>query len=388
MIINETGVSMQTLSSILNNNIEQIQNNLGSDYTLRAEGVIDNIIVILAILEYYLEQQVAYLIKQFDPKTADGEYQDALYERVGMYRYKAAPTTFSMQATGEAGTAIAAGAITIENLITKSYFYNNFDINFNENGIANIEFESIVDEPVFVSDTDVFELVQKPDNVYSIDFSSISNIVIGKNGESDAEFRTRFYSKLSKPAKCTRNAILTNLSEYTDGLEFITVHDYNSDNSIPAGAIKIIAKPVVSDAEFCKAILDNVIGGISFVGNTTVNVPLSNGQNWVVTYQKAQEVAIQLNISVRIRRGYYQNAVLAKIPDNILNYFETQKYGLNSAIRATEFVASVCETEGVEAVTQISIKTSEDVLYSDIIELSEDEYPVLSVTNLHITASN
>ena len=388
MIINETGVSMQTLSSILNKNIEQIQNNLGSDYTLRAEGVIDNIIVNLAILEYYLEQQAAYLIKQFDPKTADGEYQDALYERVGMYRYKAAPTTFSMHVTGEAETVITAGTLTIENLITKSFFYNNSDINFNENGSANIEFESVVEEPISVTETDTFEIVQKPDTVYSIDFSSISNIVIGKNRESDAEFRARFYSKLSKPAKCTRNAILTNLSEYTDGLEFITVHDYNSDNSITAGAIKIIAKPVISDEEFCKAILDNVIGGISFVGNTTVNVPLSNGQSWAVSYQKAQEIAIQLNISVRIRRGYYQNAVLAKIPDSILSYFETQKYGLNSVIRATEFVAPVCETEGVEAVTQISIKTSDDVLYSDIVELSEDEYPTLSVTNVHITASN
>ena len=388
MLINETGVSMQTLSSILNKNIEQIRNNLGSDYTLRAEGVADNIIVILGILEYYLEQQTAYLIKQFDPKTADGEYQDALYERIGMYRYQAAPTTFSMQVTGEADTQIETGVITIENTVNNSFFYSNKNLNFNDNGIANVEFESIIEEPIIVTDTDMFNVVQKPDNVYSVDFSSISNIVTGKNSESDSEFRARFYSKLSKPAKCTRNAILTNLSAYTEGLEYLTVHDYNSDNSISAGAIKIIAKPVVSDAEFCKAILDNVIGGISFVGNTTVNVPLSNGQNWAVTYQKAQEVAIQLNISVRIRRGYYQNAVLAKIPDNILNYFETQKYGLNSAIRATEFVAPVCETEGVEAVTQISIKTSEDVQYSDIVELSEDEYPVLLVTNVHITAAN
>ena len=385
MIINEQGLALNSITTILTKNIEEIQKNADSSFTLHPEGVIDNLITVLAIMEYCLEQQMAYMVKQFDPKTADGEYQDALYERIGLYRKYATPSSFTVFVTGEPFGLVSAGDITLKNLSDSSFYYNKTDFSFDENGLAAVGFESLEEAFVLVTTTDTFEIVSKPENVYSIDFSSIDNIIIGSDTESDAEFRARFYNELQKPEKCTRNAVLNNLSEYTGGLKFLTVHDNNSNDDVPAGNILIIAKPLVSDAEFCQHILDNVIGGIEFIGNTTVNVPLSNGQDWSVTFQKAAPAELEISAIVKIYSGYFQGHVSKEIFDNISKYLSSDKFGLNAVIRANELIIPFIQTDGVETVTEISVKKFGDEEYLSSVVLEPDEYPLLLKSNVHLS---
>jgi len=382
MIINKQGLSLESLTNNLSNKIKKMQTTLGSGFSLKAEGVIDNIIVALAIMEYNLEQQMAYLIKQFDPKTADGEYQDALYERIALYRNDAVPTTFTLNITGTNNIGIAEESIEIKSSNGEVFMNANFE--FDNNGEASVCFKSLVKKAVNISKSDEFTIVSKPAEVSTIDFSSIENISIGRNEESDSEFRARFYSTQARPAKCTRNAVLENLSKYTDGLKFISIHDSNSDENIPAGEIEIIAKPTVSDSEFGKIILDNVICGLDFIGDTSVDVPLSNGQTWEVKFQKAQETNVELNAVVKIKKGYYQNYVFKTVRENMIAYFEKQQYGLNAEVSATDFVIPIIETEGVEAVTEITIKQSDGETYSESIVIAKDNYPVLINNHIHL----
>lgn len=387
MITDAQGTTVQTLSNILENNIQKMRNSLGSDFSLKAEGVIDNIIVVLGIMQFYLEQQIVYLQKQFDPKTAGGEYQDALYERVGLYRDNATETMFCLNAYGEPNTLVAAENIELKSKLSEDVFLNKESV-FDNTGYASITFAALVKGDIKVSGTDEFSVIAKPNNVYSIELSSGSNINIGVERESDAKFRTRFYSKQSKPIKCTRNAVLKNLSEYTGGLKFLSVDDGNSDNLIPSGTVHIVAKPTVTDEEFAKAILDNFIGGVDFIGDTLVSVPLSNGQNWDVCFSKAIAVNFELNINIKIKSGYYPVPTFKQVKENILTYVNEQQYGLSDTVWATEFIEAIAQTDGVEAVTDISVKNEDDADFVEVIKFEYNQYPILSADNIYLTVSN
>ena len=103
MEINEKGYTLSTANEIIAEWEKQLQKKFGSDFFIKPEGVIDNIAFSAAVSELLLQEQVAYLAKQFDPETADGFWQDALYERIGIKRLESARTVFTKKVEGIAG---------------------------------------------------------------------------------------------------------------------------------------------------------------------------------------------------------------------------------------------------------------------------------------------
>ena len=357
---------------------------LGNDFSIKAEGIIDNILVAISLMERDLQEQLAYAIKQFDPETAEGEYQDALYERVALYRNEGALTSFTITISGLPGTYADIGELYIKSSENGEYFQNTTSVEFDENGLADVVFSALYFANVTVDVNDNWKIITKPENIIDIDFKTIRNVKLGNKTETDFDFRKRFHSIKGLNKKCTRNAILENLSKYTGGMEFISIQDCNSDDTIPAGTILITAKPTVTDEKFAKHILDNVIAGVDFMGNTTVAVPLSNGQTWDVKFQKATEVLIDLYIEIKIKSGYYENVVGNKIRDNIHSYLETHILGLETSIRATEFIVPTLEIEGVDAVTNILIKRNDSATYTSSVTMGNDEYPSIVFNNINI----
>lgn len=385
MQINKDGLLINNLSDMLSENTEKMRKTLGSDFYIKPEGAVDNILTTISLMEKDLQEQVVYLIKQFDPETAEGTYQDALYERLGLYRKKESATSFVMTISGEPGESIDIEEIYIQDTETKDFFYNASEVVFDENGQADVTFKSFIFDAIEVSQNAEYEIVTRPDVLTGIDKTSIREIEMGCRAESDLEFRERFHQIKTINQKCTRNAILENLSEYTGGLEYLSLHDCNSDEDVPAGRLLITARPIVSDEEFAKHILDNVIAGVDFLGNTTVAVPLSNGQFWDVSFQKALEVPVEFFIKTKIRSGYYENSVFNKVRNNILTYLESHIFGLKSSIWATEFIIPVLEVDGVDAVTEILIKRAEDSAYATSVNMAADEYPAFYDSNINLS---
>ena len=114
MYVDKSGVSMQTLEEILNSKTEFARKFLGENFNISPENVISNIITSISLMESDVESQVASLIKQFDPKTADSIYQDALFERVGLKRIEEAPSSFSINVRGIEGTTVLPNEMILE----------------------------------------------------------------------------------------------------------------------------------------------------------------------------------------------------------------------------------------------------------------------------------
>ena len=386
MYVDKSGVSMQTLEEILNSKTEFARKFLGENFNISPENVISNIITSISLMESDVESQVASLIKQFDPKTADSIYQDALFERVGLKRIEEAPSSFSINVRGIEGTTVLPNEMILE-INSKSEphrFSNVSEFTFGDSGVSPVEFVSYLNMPVkILSDTE-FKITEAPEGVIGVDNHSLCNIKIGRVRESDSEFRKRFEDISNMKVKCTRNSVLTNLSELTGGIDFVSIYDSNTDVSIPAGSILIIANPKVSDEEFGAAVLANTILGINYLGDTTVSVPYGQGHFWDVKFQKAKAVSVQIKVVLKLKTGSYMNNVFSNVKREIVNFVGEKIFGLGANIYSEIFLVPTYAASGVEGVIGINIRKSSDTGWLNALNLNRDEYPVFDLENIYM----
>lgn len=134
MKIDEKGTELSTLNDILNAYELQLQSKYGSDFYIKPEGVIDNIASSAGFMEMSLQEQIAFLTKQFDPETAEDCWQDALYERIGVYRIEAEATIFTKKILGTPGYTAEVESVTIRQESSGDEFVNSGAFTVEEDG--------------------------------------------------------------------------------------------------------------------------------------------------------------------------------------------------------------------------------------------------------------
>ena len=385
MNIDDKGVQLSTLSDILDAYELALQSKYGADFYIKPEGVIDNIAESAGFQEMSLQDQIAFLAKQFDPETAEGVWQDKLYERINVYRLQAEPTVFTKGILGTAGYAGAASSITIRNEATGDEFVNTNAYTIEDNGSVNVDFECVITGAITVNPADTFLIVEAPNEVTGISQENAVNIATGRDVESDDEFRIRFRSAKAINAKATRNANEANLSKYVDNIAFLKIIDKKTDNTYEAGTLKIIAKHNTTNQNFAQAIFDTVADGIELLGDDSAVVTDNSKQSVTVKWQNAEEVPVDITGVITVRDGYYPNTVIANAKQNILNYIQQRVFGLQSIIYATEFIIPIYQTEGVDAVISVQIKEHSSASYVDNILLELDQVPEFTLANITLT---
>lgn len=382
MNIDNNGLEIDSLANTLDQYEEELKQKFGKDFFIHPEGIIDNIALSCGIMNIMLQQQIAKLAKEFDPETASGEYQDALYERIGLYRLEGKKTTFSCKICGTPNYEYAAGTITLRSQSDNNEFTNIEEFATDSNGIAIIRFRCVVEGVVTVKNTDKFEIIKAPEGILSVSLPDDIELNTGREEESDIEFRTRFKNAKNTNVRGTVNAVFNNLSKYVAHNSFLKLLDPNSSNNVPAGYIKIIAKHNTTDDIFAQAIMDNVTIGPLFMGNTEVIVYDNQNNPQEIKFQKATEIAIEISAEIKIRSGYYENTVANRVKENILKYTQEHVLGLGATVYAMEFIIPILETDGIEAVQDIKVRRGDTNQYLDSITLDEDEIPVFSAANI------
>ena len=213
MKIDETGYSMFTVNKILSLFVETLKNKYGNDFSIKPEGVIDNIALATCSLYDDLQGEFVKLALQFDPESATGKYQDALYERIGVTRLEAQKSTFVLKVQGAANLVSSAGSMTIRSQTDNNEFENISEFTTDSDGVALVDFQCVIDGAIEVKSTDEFLIVTAPDGITSVVQADDLQFSIGRERESDNEFRIRFRNSKALNAKATRNANLANFSE-------------------------------------------------------------------------------------------------------------------------------------------------------------------------------
>ena len=372
MEIDKYGYTLSELNDILKNYETELQKKFGSDFYIKPEGLVDNIITASGLCEMDLQDKLASLCKQFDPLTAEDDYQDVLYERVGLERIDDTPTEFTIKVFGIPDFSGEAGSITLRSNVTSDVFVNVEDYVLDGSGCSDIKFQAVVTGAVEVNSGDEFQIALAPEEIFAV--ISAFDITIGSQRETDLKFRERFNDSKAVNARAARNANLTNLSKYVDNMAFLKIIDKRTDKSFKAGSIEIIVKHNTTDEIFAKAIFDSAADGIEYTGNTTVIVKDNSGEDLEIKFEKALEPEISIKGTLKLKQGYSMAGTRASAEAKIREYITERVFGLGSIIYATEFIVPILEADGVEAVLDIAVKKGDEE-YTDSVTLARNEAP-------------
>ena len=383
MKIQEGKFVKESLSDLQNYAVADFLVNTENLTSIKDGGVLDCIFSMTAGIESEIQDLTEYLVRQSNPEYVEGIWQDILYERLGVKRIPPAKASFVIALSGAPNTAIDKDTILIRDEFFNIEYKNNYDFCFDNDGNARVTFCSVDYGEFSITENSELKIVRAPSGVVSLDNLAISDVVSGRNKESDDDYRTRFRNSKALNAKATQKANLANLSKYVDNSSFLNILDKNTDLSMPVGEVEIVAKHNTTDRIFAEAIFDTFGAGVKYTGDVSVTLNDLNNQNVTVKFHEAQDVPICIKATLLIDNSVQEVSVFQNIKTEILAYAKKQGFGLESTIYATEFIVPILGVEGVNAVTEIKVKRVSDVNYFDILTLTYDEIPDFAETNIY-----
>lgn len=389
MEITDNEIKIQTSSEILSDIEKRFQQEYGENFSIKSGGVLDNLFQVAANYELEFQDNLVYFAKQLNPVSVENMWQDALNERIGVYRLEEASTKFTIEVNGTPNCKVSKNTILIRGEKSNKDFTNISDFSTDENGLALVEFEAADAGDIKISDDENFRIIRAPSTINKLEAVIKSTVSTGRERESDELYRLRYASSKALTAQATGRANLSNLGKLVNDSAYLSIQDRNTDKTMNPYCVKIIAKHNTTDNVFAQAILDTFGTGIQFLGSTSVVVKDDNGENVQIKFCKAIEIPLEINIIVKITDGEFEETVIKNTKEKILEYIEKRLYGLGSIIYATELIIPVLtENIGVEAIEEISIKRESDNFYTDVIELEEDEVPIFDFNKIHVEKEN
>lgn len=379
MIIDTQGYTLDKLEDILSAVENSLRGKYGEDFYIEPKSVISNIFTSVAFQEMNLQEQIAFLVKQFDPEQAEDEFQDALYERLLVYRIKAEKTVAERTILGTAGLSVAPGSITIRNKATLDEFINKDTVVIGEDGKVVADFECVLFGPIELPVNADIEVLSMPIGVSGIETGENPKVDIGRNRETDQEYRVRFRKEKSKNARATRNANYSNLGKYVDDASYLNIFDRKTDDTMSTGQVKIVVNHNTTDNIFANAIFETIADGIDTVGTTTLTVKDNAGEDVVINWINASFTQIAINADLKIKEGFLFTTVANNVRAAILKYIENERiYGLGQTVYANEFIIPSYKVEGVENLTNLQVGIYGSLTMADSQEISTTSLAMFS----------
>lgn len=379
MIIDEKGFTLSTTSENLATFEENLKPTFGNDFVIKKEGVIDNIAVASSSSTMDLEAQVAYLISQLNPQTAEGEWQDKLYSLIGLHRRQATYTIVQRTVSGTPNATIPAGELLIENASTKDQFRNNSAIQLNGSGLATGSFTAEESGAIELPSDATINIVNPLENVTGVYYSAGNTDNVGDDYESDDEFRKRWQVSSASANANTEDGLYKALLELVDSnsdLKIINNRTGSAVDGIPAHCMKIVINSASDNNTIAQTIMNNIVDGnqVGLQGDVSVDVTDSQGQTETIKFTRATKVDIYLQATITVQSGYTLASISNSIRENVFAYMEAHKFPMGSKIYANIFANSIYEVAGVAEVSSIEL-SDDGTSYDDYIQLSSEEAP-------------
>lgn len=388
MIINGKGFVLSTLNENLAFWTNKLRTVFGKDFNIKKEGVVDNVATASSLSVMDVENQIAFLIKQMNPYTAEGEWQDKLYSIIGLTRRQATYTVVSRTCEGTPNTVIGAGALTIENSSTKDQFRNNDPINFDSTGKAFGSFTAEESGAIDLPSDAMINVITPLANLTGVYYEQGNTIQIGQEYEPDEEFRKRWILNSSTVGANTDDGLekaLLELVNTDSDLQIFNNRTGEEVDGIPAHSLKIVINTAYDDETVAQTIFDHLVDGNMFglQGEISVTVTDSEGQTETIKFDRAEVQDIYIQVKVAVKNGIPLATVQSEVKNNIMAYITEHGFDMGSIIYANMFAASIYEADGVAGITQLKISKN-NLDWVDQIQLSKTQVPNFDSTRIQV----
>lgn len=388
MIINGKGFVLSTLNENLAFWTNKLRTVFGNDFNIKKEGVVDNVATASSLSAMDIENQIAYLIKQMNPLTAEGEWQDKLYYLIGLVRNQATYTIVSRTCKGTPNTVIPAGSLMIENASTKDQFRNNDPINIGENGKGLGSFTAEESGAIDLPEDAAINIVTPLANLSGVYYEEGNVINIGKDYETDQEFRERWLLTSSTAGANTEDGLRKALLELVNTKSDLKIFENRTNQTVDGlepHTQRIIINSAYDDETIAQTIFDKLVDGnmAGLQGSISITVSDSEGQTETIKFDRAAAQDIYLKVRVSIRSGVSLATAQTNIKENIMKYISNHSFDMGSKIFANMFASSVYEVDGVTGISELKI-SGNGSSWVDVIQLTETRVPNFDSTRIQV----
>ena len=388
MQIDSTGFIKATLDNYLEymTSVIQSEGTFGSDFTIKKEGVVDNILATVSNAFISLEDKIAFALKQINPYTAEGIYQDELYALIGLTRNYATNTVVTRTIEGTVGLNIGVNELVFETS-QGDQFYLNTAVTIGATGKVVGSFTAYEVGSVACDEESFLKVVETPIGVLGVYFEQGNETTIGDDYEDDTEFRQRWLETKSIKGGNTEGGMYSALLPLCNNSnKNISIRQNRSTQKyldFPLHTMQIIVKSSESNETIANTIFNSLTDGVGLYGNIDVTVKDLSDEDVTISFSRAIPVNVYFNVEVVLKDNY----ILAQVKNNIKKAIvDNFNYAMGERIIANDFYEYMNKVEGVDYVTTLEISTGEsNVPYAPTIVMDYDEYGTVSSEDITIT---
>lgn len=333
------------------------------------------------------------LANQFNPRTADGIFQDALAAIYFLTRKVAQPSVVTCQLTGLQGTVIPAGSIIQNN---DGYRLTSVGaVTIGAGGTAEVEFRTVDTGPIQIAANSCNKIITAISG-----WDTVNNSTAGTPGqdvEPRAVFEARRYLSVAQNSHGSRLSLQGALYS-VPGVVDCLVLENKDDSSTTIQGVSLISHSVAiciyggSDDDIAEAIYNKLDAGCGTNGSTSVTYTSSDGVPNVYHIVRPTPTAVYIRVEINAT-GNTPEDIDEKIKDAIYNDFygeddnsENARRGCGQTIYASSFSVATIKTAGVTDLVSIDIGLSSPAS-SNSITLDADEEPILSKDNIAVVVN-
>ena len=292
--------------------------------------------------------ELAYLANMFNPRTASGNWLDALAALYGLTRKVSEPTVVVCTCTGLAGTTIPYGAIVQDTAGNKYRHRIAGGVQIGSSGTIDTEFSSVDHGAIEVSAGAITQIV-----TVVAGWDSVSNAapgVIGRDLEPDGELLNRMVQSYAINANGTVANIQANLAELDGVLDVVVLENYTNQEQIQYSVTldpHSIAVCIVGgeDEDIARTIFQRKSGGCGTTGDTQIEFVDTEHFNARYVYQiirpSTQAFKVQITFFEEDMNADQKAAVQQAVVSDFLGELSNPRVKLATTVYASRFYQCV-----------------------------------------------
>lgn len=384
MEISSTGIKKTDLTDYFVFWTNKLREKYGQSFVIKKDGFIDNLATASSLTNMAIEDVIMELVKNLDARTAEGQWQDALYALIGLERVFASYTTVQRTLLGDAGTVCEVGSVRFKNMATEDIFELNTAVTIGEDGTAKGSFTAIELGAIELDSVADLALVDSPDGVKGIKYSVDDTTSVGNDYQDDSTFRLRWLANQSSGTSRTAGGIVVDLLPLVnDNIADLKVRQnraIKTYDDLELHTMEIILKTAESDDTIAKTILDNLPDGLGLYGKTTLTLQDDSGEDVPISFSRAEELPVYFDIEVVLESEYLLTSISTKVKTAITSNFSTT---LGEKVVANDYYQYINSIDGIDYVQSLKIRTA-DGNGVDVLTIDYNQYTTVVADNITI----
>lgn len=341
--------------------------------------------------------QLLFLANMFNPKTAEGRWQDALGYIYFLTRKLDEPTVVTCRATGLEGTVIPYG--TLVQSLDGYTFICNRAVTIGPAKWAETSFRCAVTGPIEVAPHTITSIVTTIPGWDTITNDSAG--ATGRNIETRAEFEARRAASVAANAHGSVSSVYGAIANLPGVLDLAVLENIGPDPivkygvTVPGHGITVCVYGGEDEA-IAEAIYRKKDNGADTGGNTVINYRNADYHNAVYTYKILRpepanfwmrvvlggsgpvDPVVEESVKASVYRDFYGMSTVSG----------NARVGLASTVYASRFYKAVMSVDGVQNLHKVEIALGDETTptsaaaYTDMLPIRGDQEPVIATDNI------